>query len=50
MNNQEKIQLLQDRLHKLEANSKENNGVQRRIRRDIRNLEKKDERDGIAGY
>lgn len=42
MNNQEKIQLLKDRLHNLETNNKENNGVQRRISRDIRNLEKKE--------
>lgn len=41
MNNQEKILLLKKRLHDLEVNGKENNGVQRRIRRDIRNLEKK---------
>lgn len=41
MNNQDKIQLLKKRLHDLEANGKENYGVQRRIRRDIRNLEKK---------
>lgn len=41
MNNQEKIKLLEKRLRDLEANGKENNGVQRRIRRDIRNLEKK---------
>lgn len=41
MNNQEKIQLLKNRLQELEASEKDNNGVQRRIRRDIRNLEKK---------
>lgn len=41
MNNQEKIELLKRRLHNLEVNNKDNNGVQRRIRRDIRNLEKK---------
>lgn len=41
MNNQEKIQLQERRLHNLEVNNKENNGVQRRIRRDIRNLEKR---------
>lgn len=41
MNSQEKIQLLKTRLRNLEASEKENAGVQRRIRRDIRNLEKK---------
>lgn len=41
MNNQEKIKLLEKRLHDLEANGKENFGVQRRIRRDIRNLQRK---------
>ncbi len=37
----EKIKLLEDRLHKLESSEKENFGVCRRIRRDIRNLQKK---------
>lgn len=41
MNDKEKLQLLKKRLHDLEVNQKENYGVQRRIRRDIRNLEKK---------
>ena len=41
MNNQEKVKLLEKRLHDLEANGKENFGVQRRIRRDIRNLLRK---------
>lgn len=36
-----KIKLLEDRLHKLESSEKENFGVCRRIRRDIRNLQKK---------
>ena len=38
---EEKIKLMENRLHKLESNEKENNGVCRRIRRDIRNLRKK---------
>ena len=41
MNNQERLQFLKQRLHNLEVNKKENYGVQRRLRRDIRNLEKK---------
>lgn len=36
-----KMKLLEDRLNKLMANKKENQEVCRRIRRDIRNLEKK---------
>ncbi|EET62712.1 hypothetical protein BRYFOR_05062 [Marvinbryantia formatexigens DSM 14469] len=40
MNNQEKVRLLKQRLQNLEISGKENGGVQRRIRRDIRNLEK----------
>lgn len=35
-----KIKLLEDRLHKLEANGKDNQGICRRISRDIRNLKK----------
>ncbi len=36
----EKCRLLEDRLHKLESSEKDNGGVCRRIRRDIRNLKK----------
>lgn len=36
----EKCRLLEDRLHKLESSEKDNSGVCRRIRRDIRNLKK----------
>lgn len=38
-----KIKLLEDRLNKLMSNEKENQEVCRRIRRDIRNLRKKQE-------
>lgn len=40
MNIEEKIQLLEMRLQNLMANEKENQGVCRKIRRDIRNLRK----------
>lgn len=40
MNIEEKIQLLEMRLQNLTANEKENQGVCRKIRRDIRNLRK----------
>lgn len=40
MTNTEKIALLEIRLNKLERNQKDNQGVCRRIRRDIRNLKK----------
>lgn len=43
MNAEDKIKLLELRLHKLEANEKDNQGVCRRIRRDIRNLRKTQE-------
>lgn len=36
-----KIDILEARLQRLISSGKENNGVQRRIRRDIRNLKKK---------
>ena len=38
---EENIRLLEDRLHKLESSEKENFGVCRKIRRNIRNLRKK---------
>lgn len=41
MKNTDKIKLLENRLEVLSANDKENQGVCRRIRRDIRNLKKK---------
>lgn len=41
MKPEEKIGLLKFRLQKLESSEKENQGVCRRIRRDIRNLEKR---------
>lgn len=41
MDNQAKINLLERRLQVLTAREKENQGVCRRIRRDIRNLRKK---------
>jgi len=37
----EKIRLMEDRLHKLESSEKENFEVCRKIRRNIRNLQKK---------
>ncbi len=37
----ENIKLMEDRLHKLESSEKENFGVCRKIRRNIRNLRKK---------
>lgn len=40
MDTQSKIALLENRLKKLTSNEKENNGAQRKIRREIRNLEK----------
>ncbi len=40
MDAKDKIELLKDRLNKLTASEKENAGVQRKIRREIRNLEK----------
>ncbi|MCD8012484.1 MAG: hypothetical protein LUG99_04825 [Lachnospiraceae bacterium] len=40
MKTEDKIALLKDRLHKLSVNGKENYGAQRRIQREIRNLEK----------
>lgn len=43
MNIQEKINLLEDRLNKLTWREKDNQEVCRRIRREIRNLKKKQE-------
>lgn len=43
MNTKAKIDLLERRLQVLTAREKENQGVCRRIRRDIRNLRKKAE-------
>ncbi len=43
MTNDEKCQLLQNRLNKLESSEKDNFGVCRKIRRNIRNLKKKAE-------
>lgn len=40
MDTQSKINLLKDRLNKLAYSEKENAGAQRKIRREIRNLEK----------
>lgn len=40
MNKEEKCRLLEERLKKLESSQKDNQGVCRRIRRDIRNLKK----------
>ncbi len=40
MTNQQKCALLEDRLNKLERRAKDNQGVCRRIRREIRNLQK----------
>ncbi len=41
MNYEAKIKLLETRWNKLNASEKDNNGVCRRIQRDIRNLKKK---------
>lgn len=41
MTDQERIAWLSNRLVQLENNEKDNNGVCRRIRREIRNLKKK---------
>lgn len=41
MKPEDKIKILEDRLQKLENSDKDNQGVCRRIRRDIRNLKKK---------
>lgn len=41
MNDTEKIKLLEARLQVLAANEKDNQGVCRRIQREIRNLKKK---------
>lgn len=41
MNDTEKIKLLEARLQVLTANEKDNQGVCRRIQREIRNLKKK---------
>ena len=41
MNYEAKIKLLELRLHKLSASEKDNNGVCRRIEREIRNPKKK---------
>ena len=38
---EENIKLMENRLHKLECSEKENFGVCRKIRRNIRNLRKK---------
>ncbi len=38
MTNEEKIKLMENRLHRLETTEKDNFGVRRKIRRDIRNL------------
>ncbi len=38
---EENIRLMEKRLHKLESSEKENFGVCRKIRRNIRNLRKK---------
>ena len=46
METEAKIRMLEDRLNKLMSNDKENQGVCRRIRRDIRNLEKKRQKEG----
>ena len=40
MTKEEKCKLAEFRLHKLESSEKDNGGVCRRIRRDIRNLKK----------
>ena len=40
MNKTEKIKVLEDRLQKLSSSEKENYGVCRKIRREIRNLQK----------
>lgn len=41
MNKKEKINWLEARLNQLSSNGKENWGVQRKIRREIRNLSEK---------
>lgn len=41
MTTEENIKLLENRLHQLESRGKENYGVCRKIRRNIRNLKKK---------
>lgn len=46
METEAKIRMLEDRLNKLMSSDKENQGVCRRIRRDIRNLEKKRQKEG----
>ncbi|EOS28227.1 hypothetical protein C807_03765 [Lachnospiraceae bacterium 28-4] len=40
MDTMAKIKLLEDRLQKLSSNEKENNGVCRKIKRNVRNLQK----------
>ena len=40
MNKQEKMNLLKARLHRLNVNDRDNAGVCRKIRREIRRLEK----------
>ena len=43
MKDVQKIKLLEDRLHRLESNDRDNYGVCRRIRREINDLKKKQE-------
>ena len=40
MNHQVKLEILKERLHRLEISKKDTHGVQRRVSREIRNLEK----------
>jgi len=43
MNTSDKINALENRLHRLTVRDRENFGVRRKIKRQIRNLEKKQE-------
>ncbi len=44
MKHLEQIQLLEDRLHRLERNGKENEGICQKIRRQIDNLKEEERR------
>lgn len=50
MDAQNKIEILKDRLNKMAANEKENAGAQRKVQREIRNLEKTLALQGKEGY
>ncbi len=48
MNTVEKIKVLESRLRNLASSEKENSGVCRKIRREIRNLQRKSEFGGMS--